>query len=114
MATRSVFIFPKLASDETNAYILPMRAGLWRVSTGPDLDGMCHRAVNGPRASPSAGADEWTLSLRCCRSRPSRRSTAMGRFRPIVIVHDFSGLATCYADSNGRVRPRAVVPETGD
>jgi hypothetical protein len=32
----------------------------------------------------------------------------MGRFRPVVTVCDLSGLATCYAESTGRVRPEAT------
>jgi hypothetical protein len=35
--------------------------------------------------------------------------TALGRLRPVVTVCDFCGLATCYAESNGRVRPEADV-----
>ena len=33
----------------------------------------------------------------------------MGRQRPVVTVRDSSSLATCYAEPNGRVRPRADV-----
>lgn len=31
----------------------------------------------------------------------------MGRFRPFVTVCEFSSLATCYANLNGRDRPEA-------
>jgi hypothetical protein len=36
----------------------------------------------------------------------------MGRFPPVVTVCEFSSLATCYAESNGRVRLRADIDLT--
>jgi hypothetical protein len=35
----------------------------------------------------------------------------MGRLPPVLTVREFSTLATCYAESNGRFRPIAVVSE---
>ena len=36
------------------------------------------------------------------------RKAAMGRIRSFVTVRDFSLVATCYAELNGRVRPLAA------
>jgi len=36
----------------------------------------------------------------------------MGRELPVVTVRDFFNSATCYAASNGRDRPQAVVQRT--
>ncbi len=33
----------------------------------------------------------------------------MGRFLPFVKIKDFLALASCYAELNGRVRPKADV-----
>lgn len=33
----------------------------------------------------------------------------MGRLRPVVTLRDLSTVATCYADSSGRVRPEADI-----
>jgi hypothetical protein len=32
-----------------------------------------------------------------------------GRFLPVVTVRDFSPLATCYVEFNGRVRPKTDI-----
>jgi hypothetical protein len=40
---------------------------------------------------------------------PKQLMSAMGRFLPVVTVWEFSYLATCYAEFNGRVRPGAVI-----
>jgi hypothetical protein len=37
------------------------------------------------------------------------RMSALGRERPVVTVCDFFSSATCYADTNGRVRPGASI-----
>jgi hypothetical protein len=38
--------------------------------------------------------------------------TASGRLRPVVTIRDFSSTATCYARTNGRVRPQAATWNT--
>jgi hypothetical protein len=34
----------------------------------------------------------------------------MGRFQSVAAIRDSSSMASCYAESNGRVRPRADLP----
>lgn len=40
--------------------------------------------------------------------------SGVGRYRPVVTVHEISSLATCYAGLTSRNRPKAAAPCRGN